>query len=84
MAANKLVGTLWCFDVLDRLSDYIDGELGAAALAEVEQHLVGCEVCTGFGAEFDAVAKAVRARLTVTDVPGEIAARLDAALVKRR
>jgi anti-sigma factor RsiW len=86
MAANKQVGPLWCFDVLERLGDYIDGELTAAQVAEVEQHLAGCEECTRFGGEFGAVVKAVRERLGVSatrDVPDEVARRLDEALEKR-
>lgn len=82
MAANKQVGTLWCFDVLARLGDYVDGELAEAERREVEVHLVGCEECTRFGGEFGAVVKAVRERLGGGDVPADVAQRLEKALAK--
>ena len=42
--------------IVDRLSDYIDGELDAQALAEVEQHLAGCGDCRTVATELRAVA----------------------------
>ena len=34
-----------CFHLLDSLSDYVDGELGAALCQEIERHIAGCEDC---------------------------------------
>jgi len=34
-----------CRYFLDSLSDYIDGSLGEAFCAEIEQHMGGCENC---------------------------------------
>jgi anti-sigma factor RsiW len=34
-----------CGNLLDSLSDYIDGDLEAELCAELEQHLQGCENC---------------------------------------
>lgn len=83
MATNRLVGGLYCFDVLDRLSDYLDGELGAEARQDIEAHLSGCDECTRFGGEFGAVITALRERLGVgADVPAEVARRLDDSLRK--
>lgn len=89
MASNRLVGGLYCFDVLDRLSDYLDGELGAPDRQSVEEHLAGCDECTRFGGEFGAVITALRDRLghrgstsTSSDVPSEVARRLDESLEK--
>jgi len=84
MAGNKQVGGLWCFDVLERLSDYVDGELAAAERAQVEAHLKGCDECTKFGGEFGAVVTRLRERLGArADVPADVAKRLDEALAKR-
>ncbi|MEW6429914.1 MAG: anti-sigma factor [Myxococcota bacterium] len=84
MAENKNVGGLWCFDVLERLSDYIDGELPAAERAQVERHLAGCDECTKFGGEFGAVVRGLRAKLGAKDdAPADVARRLDEALSKR-
>lgn len=84
MGGNKRVGGLWCFDVLAKLSDDLDGELGPAEKAQVEQHLAGCDECTRFGGEFAAVVQGLRAKLGARDdVPPDVARRLDEALSKR-
>ena len=67
MAENRIVGGLSCFEVLAKLSDYLDGELVLADKAKVEAHLAGCDACTKFGGEFGAVVKALRERLGPTD-----------------
>ena len=83
MATSRLVGGLRCFDVLDRLSDYLDGELGEAERRQVEAHLAGCDECTRFGGEFGAIIAALRERLGVAaDVPDEVAQRLNDSLRK--
>ena len=42
--------------IVERLSDYIDGELDTSSLAEVEQHLAGCSSCRTVATELRAVA----------------------------
>ena len=42
--------------IVERLSDYIDGELDTSSLAEVEQHLAGCSGCRTVATELRAVA----------------------------
>ena len=34
-----------CQDILNHISDYVDGELEAALCAELEAHLAGCRNC---------------------------------------
>lgn len=34
-----------CHDLLDSLSDYIDGSLGEQLCAEIERHLENCDDC---------------------------------------
>ena len=34
-----------CQEILDHISDYVDGELEAALCAELEVHLAGCHNC---------------------------------------
>lgn len=82
-AVEKSVGGLRCSQVLERLSDYLDGELEAADRAQVEAHLSGCDACTAFGGEFTSVVRALHARLGADDeVSPEAAARLDALFSK--
>lgn len=78
MAENRQVGGLFCFEVLERLSDYVDGELPPEAKAQVDAHLAGCDACTKFGGEFGAVVAALRKSLRHDDEPSADAlARLD-------
>ena len=67
--------------IVDQLSDYIDGELGAEASAEVERHLGACADCRAIAMELRAVA--LRAGSLVDTPPqqdlwGSIASRLGA------
>jgi anti-sigma factor RsiW len=34
-----------CQEILEHISDYVDGELEAALCAEIEAHLAGCRNC---------------------------------------
>lgn len=49
---EREVGGLRCGEVLERLGDFVDGELSAAEVAKVHAHLAGCDVCERFGGEF--------------------------------
>lgn len=74
---NRMVGGLRCRDVLDDLSAYVDGELGAERTHQVEEHLRGCDRCERFGGTFAHVVGALRAELGQAEplAPG-VAARL--------
>ena len=72
------VAQLSCEEVLALLSDYLDGELPAAALGSVEAHLSACEGCTKFGGQFKATVAALRDHLRAgPKLPARIRARLD-------
>ena len=73
MKDEKVVGGLSCGQVLERLSDYIDDELGSDARAAVEEHLRGCDGCARFGGEFRATVRALREHLLE---PGKPPSRL--------
>lgn len=34
-----------CHDLLDGLSDYLDGEASAELCAEIQRHMAGCDKC---------------------------------------
>jgi len=57
---ERTVAGLRCSEVLARLSDYIDGELGAAEVKDVEEHLLGCPNCERFGKNFGSMVVSLR------------------------
>jgi anti-sigma factor RsiW len=80
--ANEVqVGGLWCGQVLDRLSDYLDGDLEAEVRARLEEHLRGCDGCARFGGEFRATVEALRTHLLCRGaMPARLHERLRLAL----
>jgi anti-sigma factor RsiW len=78
---DRLVAGFRCRDVLAQLSDYLDGELAAERIAQIEAHLAGCDWCERFGGRFAAVVRAFRAGLTVPPpLESAVAERLHAGL----
>jgi anti-sigma factor RsiW len=69
MKDERIVGGLSCGEVLDRLSEYLDDELGPDARAAVEVHLRGCDGCARFGGELRATVGALRAHLLRSGAP---------------
>ncbi len=63
VAIQKYAGALWCRDVLERLSDYLDGELSETLRSQIEDHLAECSWCEKFGNEFQAMIGALRTTL---------------------
>jgi len=63
MKGERVVGGLSCGQVLDRLSDYLDDELGPDARSAVEEHLRGCDGCARFGGELRETVRALREHL---------------------
>lgn len=60
---EKVIAGLSCGQVLDRLSDYLDGDLPAHESARLEEHLRGCDGCARFGGEFRGVVESLRRHL---------------------
>ncbi len=54
------VGGLRCLDVLERLPDYIAGELTDLEVGKVETHLAGCSNCARFGSLYGRTVAAMR------------------------
>lgn len=77
---EKVVAGLTCGEVLDRLSDYLDGELPAPQRDRVEAHLRGCEGCARFEGELQATVRALRAHLGAERLPTAFPDRLRRAL----
>ena len=68
-AHDRSVAGIRCTEVLDDLSDCLDGELSADRVRQIEAHLEGCDWCERFGGDFaDAIAR-LRARLAPPPEP---------------
>lgn len=63
MRVERNVGGLRCGEVLELLSLYVDGELGAQERQKVEAHVAACHECARFGTEFGSMVAAVKQRL---------------------
>ena len=37
-----------CIDLVERITEYLEGAMAPAARAEVDRHLAGCEGCTAY------------------------------------
>lgn len=78
---EREVAGLRCSDVMEQLSAYLEGDLPPGMVAQIESHVAECQACAAFGQAFGGMIAAVRERLREPEpVPGEIAARLQAAL----
>lgn len=52
MAHDREVGGIRCTEVLERLSDYVEGDVEAAVKARIDTHLKGCDWCERFGGSY--------------------------------
>lgn len=60
MKGERIVAGLRCGEVLEQLSEYLDGRLGAEQRERIEAHVAGCTTCARFGGQFAAVVTALR------------------------
>lgn len=68
-AHDRSVAGIRCTEVLDDLSDYLDGDLAADRVRRIEAHLKGCDWCERFGGDFADAITALRARLAAPPAP---------------
>jgi anti-sigma factor RsiW len=60
MGHEKEVAGMRCGEVLEILSDYLDGDLSPERRSQVDAHLHGCDVCERFGTVFAAALQTLR------------------------
>lgn len=68
-----------CRDVLDRVSEIIDGEAGAVARMRFFGHLAMCEECTRYFEQFKAIRTAA-GTVEPEDVPSDFGSVMDTVL----
>jgi len=76
MPEQVVIAGLSCGDVLEGLSDYLDGTLPEATVGRVEEHLRGCRWCAQFGGEFTTVVQGLRESLGAEPVDEGVSVRL--------
>jgi anti-sigma factor RsiW len=64
-----------CRQVVQLLTDYLEGALSDADRAGVERHLAGCDACTAFLAQLRTAGR-VAAALAPVEVPAALRAEL--------
>ena len=64
-----------CRDVIEVLADYVDGALPPDLVAELEQHLEGCEPCRAYLATYRRT-RALGAEANRLEMPAEMRDRL--------
>jgi anti-sigma factor RsiW len=70
-------GPLMCRDLVELVTDYLEGALGPAIHTRVDEHLRGCAGCTAYLTQIRATVAAVRAAPAPLDP--QFGARLTAA-----
>jgi len=76
-AHDRSVAGLRCSEVLDDLSDYLDGELPEPRVRRIQAHLRDCDWCERFGGDFSAAVTSLRAGLaSPPDAPDDVHTRL--------
>ncbi|MFO0586041.1 MAG: anti-sigma factor [Polyangiaceae bacterium] len=78
-AENRSIGGLYCTEVLERLSAYLDGDLSAEEASRVRAHVAHCTTCERFGGRFAAAVQRLR-EAEPPPLDEDLDARLGAAL----
>ena len=65
-----------CHDLLNSLSEYVDGDLAGELCAELERHLAGCENCRIVVDTLRKTVYLVHAANDQPDVPADVRERL--------
>jgi anti-sigma factor RsiW len=69
---------LACIELVELVSDYLDGELAPPAVARIDRHLAGCDGCTTYVEQMRLTIRAARA-ISPATVPPDLLERLLAA-----
>ena len=78
---ERTVAGIRCSEVLEVLSDYVDGELPPDQARRVTAHVQRCDWCERFGGRFAGIVAALRRELGHADaLAPDVEARLRAAL----
>lgn len=68
---NRVVAGIRCIEVLELLSDYLDGDASMEQRHRIEAHLRGCDQCERFGGQVSSIVRSLRERLREPEPLGE-------------
>lgn len=77
---DRRIAGVWCSEVLDKLSEYLDGQLPPDTRALLDGHVAECSRCAAFGADFGAAIAALRTLASPAPIATAVASRLRARL----
>jgi anti-sigma factor RsiW len=80
LPGDRRIAGVWCSEVLEKLSEYLDGQLPSDTSALLAGHVAECTRCAEFGAEFGAAIAALRTLEHPDPVAPAVASRLRARL----
>lgn len=81
MAKDRNIGGLLCSQILENLSEYVDGNLDQKTIEAVRLHLSDCQWCEEFGGSFAQLVSVVRIQLnTDNGLSDSVSVRLNHAL----
>lgn len=81
--AERTIAGIRCGEVLSRLSEFLDGDIGWPLRDQIIQHLGGCQWCERFGGRFSALIESLRKELgRPAALRHDVIARLRARLSK--
>ncbi len=72
---ERNVAGVWCSEVLEQLSELVDGDLPPEVEATLRAHVAGCDVCERFGGAFASLVTSIR-RQSTDDIDPAVAGRL--------
>lgn len=75
MAHDRRVAGIRCHEVLERLEDYVSGDLEDDLRQKVDRHLAGCDWCERFGGEYVGMVEELRRGLAQDAMLGKDEAR---------
>lgn len=83
MDEPKIVAGLHCFEVLERLDDYVEQTLSADLTARINEHLTQCSACASFGGRYAELVEVLQSQLQ-SERDSETARKLATALWRGR
>lgn len=83
LPGDRRIGGLWCSEVLEQLSEYLDGWLPPDTIALVQGHVAECDRCAKFGTDFAVLVTTLREQHAPEALDAGVAERLRRRLAGR-